>query len=83
LNPKSTFAGILNFLEKEPVRGPDDKMTELRTLRRLNGDETRSGRFAMMPGSDPDYGGFPIAVTILARTMIAEAVPYSLEDEDL
>lgn len=80
LNPKSTFTGILEFLEKEPVKGPDGR-TELRTLRRLNGDETRSGRFAMMPGFDPDYGGFPICVTIPARTMVAEVEPYSLEEE--
>ncbi|KAL1962307.1 hypothetical protein VTN77DRAFT_9798 [Rasamsonia byssochlamydoides] len=80
LNTKSIFTGILNFLEKEPIRGPDGK-TELRTLRRLNGDETRSGRFAMMPGPDPDYGGFPICVTIPARTMVAEVEPYSLEEE--
>ena len=81
LNPKSTFTGILNFVEKEPVKS-EDGSTELRTLRTLNGDETRSGKFAMMPSEDPDYGGFPICVTIPARTMVAEVEPYSLEEEE-
>ncbi|ETS82472.1 hypothetical protein PFICI_04348 [Pestalotiopsis fici W106-1] len=71
----STFTGIVRFEEKEVV----DKVTGvLRTLRSLNGDETRSGQFAIMPNKDPDYGGFPIAVTIPARTGIAEVEFYSL-----
>ena len=41
--------------------------------------ETRRGRFGMMPTEDPDYGGFPICVTIPARTMIAEIEFYSLD----
>ncbi|KAM0721305.1 hypothetical protein Q7P37_003593 [Cladosporium fusiforme] len=71
------FTGILKFEEKEVQ--PDGS---LKTLRMLNGDETRSGQFCIMPSDDPDYGGFPICVTIPARTMIAEAEPYFLEDHD-
>ena len=48
------------------------------TLRRLNGDETRSGQFVIMPNDDPDYGGFPISITIPARTRIAECEIYCL-----
>uniref|UniRef100_A0A8H7TPK9 DUF5597 domain-containing protein n=1 Tax=Bionectria ochroleuca TaxID=29856 RepID=A0A8H7TPK9_BIOOC len=66
-NNKATFTGILRAEEKEV-----DEQGELRTLRVLNGDETRSGEFLIMPNDDPDYGGFPIAVTIPARTCIAE-----------
>ena len=75
-NRNSHFTGILAFKEKTVV----DKSTgELETLRTLNGDETRSGLFAMMPNESPDYGGFPICVTIPSRTMIAECEVYSLE----
>lgn len=69
LSPKSTFAGILRFEEKV---FEDEPTGRLRTTKVLNGDETRSGAFAIMPTEDPDYGGFPICVTIPARTMIAE-----------
>ncbi|KAI1774310.1 glycoside hydrolase [Hypoxylon cercidicola] len=79
LSPKATFTGILRFEEKTVV---DRETGELRTQRRLNGDETRSGKFAMMPSEDPDYGGFPISVTIPARTMIAELEVYALEDDE-
>ncbi|KAI9731692.1 MAG: hypothetical protein M1834_004481 [Cirrosporium novae-zelandiae] len=79
LKPKSTFTGILSFEEKEVV---NKETGELRTLRVLNGDETRSGKFLMMPNEKPDYGGFPICVTIPARTMIAECEIYSLEEEE-
>jgi hypothetical protein len=72
------YTGILSFDEKEV----DAKTQELKTLRMLNGDETRSGKFCIMPNEDPDYGGFPICVTIPARTSIAEVVPYALEDEE-
>jgi hypothetical protein len=71
------FTGILRFEEKE-VR--EDGALE--TLRMLNGDETRSGAVCVMPNEEPDYGGFPICVTIPARTMVAEAEVYALEDED-
>ncbi|PIG82328.1 beta-galactosidase [Aspergillus arachidicola] len=78
LSPTATFTGILRFEEKL-VANRDTG--ELKTLRVLNGDETRSGVFAMMPNEDPDYGGFPICVTIPARTMIAEVEFYSIDDE--
>ncbi|KAH7018398.1 glycoside hydrolase [Microdochium trichocladiopsis] len=68
----ATFTGILDSREKEYV----EDTGELRTLRTLNGDETRSGKFLIMPNEDPDYGGFPIAVTIPARTCIAEVEAY-------
>jgi hypothetical protein len=71
------FTGILRFEEKE-VR--EDGALE--TLRMLNGDETRSGAVCVMPNEEPDYGGFPICVTIPARTMVAGAEVYALEDED-
>ncbi|CAG9949182.1 unnamed protein product [Clonostachys rosea f. rosea IK726] len=77
-NNKATFTGILRAEEKEV-----DEQGELRTLRVLNGDETRSGEFLIMPNDDPDYGGFPIAVTIPARTCIAELEAYYIvEDEE-
>lgn len=75
LDPASYSTGILSFKEKEinPVNGSLD------TLRLLNGDETRSGRFCIMPNEDPDYAGFPISITIPAKTRIAEATVYCLK----
>ncbi|POS73062.1 hypothetical protein DHEL01_v208541 [Diaporthe helianthi] len=73
----SSFTGILTFEEKAV---DDEETGRLRTVRVLNGDETRSGEFAMMPNDDPDYGGFPISVTVPARTMIAEVTFYSISD---
>lgn len=70
-----TFTGILKFEEKVVE---DEKTGKLKTGRLLNGDETRSGQFAMMPNEDPDYGGFPICVTIPARTMISEVTFYNI-----
>ena len=77
-NPKSTFTGILHAEEKEI----DAETSELSTVKVLGGDETRSGEFLIMPNDDPDYGGFPIAVTIPARTCIAECWAYSLEETE-
>ncbi|KAJ3533826.1 hypothetical protein NM208_g7806 [Fusarium decemcellulare] len=77
ISGNATFTGILRF---------EEKTTEgcqpggLRTVRTLNGDETRGGLQAVMPNSDPDYGGFPICVTIPSRTMIAEVEFYHLEE---
>jgi hypothetical protein len=71
------FSGILRFDEKEVQEDGS-----LKTLRMLNGDETRSGAFCIMSNEDPDYGGFPICVTVPARTMIAEAEVYALEDDE-
>jgi hypothetical protein len=79
LSRTSSFTGILRFEEKMVA---DQETGELRKLRTLNGDETRSGIFAMMPNEDPDYGGFPICVTIPAHTMIAELEVYSIEESD-
>jgi hypothetical protein len=76
-NPKSTFTGILYSEEKKV-----DKDGKLSTLRVMNGDETRSGSFYIMPNEDPDYGGFPIAVTIPSRTMLAGCTAYSVEEEE-
>lgn len=79
LSSQATFTGILRFEEKVV----DDVATgKLRTGRVLNGDETRNGIFAMMPNNDPDYGGFPICVTVPARTMIAELQVYHLEETE-
>ncbi|XDG02594.1 hypothetical protein ABKA04_002209 [Annulohypoxylon sp. FPYF3050] len=79
LSRTSSFTGILRFEEKMVV---NRETGELKAGRWLNGDETRSGKFAMMPNEYPDYGGFPICVTIPARTMIAELEVYSLEQDD-
>lgn len=76
-SPKSTFTGILSFTEKMV----DKETGKLLTGKKLNGDETRSGKYLMMPNEAPDYGGFPICVTIPARTMIAECEVYSLEED--
>lgn len=78
LSPTTNFTGFLRFREKVVNK----ETGELRTLRALNGDETRSGIFAMMPNEDPDYGGFPICVTVPAHTMIAELEVYSIEKVD-
>ena len=59
----------------------DPETGKLGKGRSLNGDETRSGKFCIMPNEEPDYGGFPICVTIPARTMVAEVEVYSLEEE--
>ncbi|KAK0106208.1 hypothetical protein ONS96_003851 [Cadophora gregata f. sp. sojae] len=80
-DPKATFTGILYSEEKEVVDdGKGGKV--LRRGRVLNGDETRSGEFMIMPNEEPDYGGFPIAVTIPCRTMVAEVEAYSLFEEE-
>lgn len=76
-DPKSTFTGIL-YAEEKTVDGEGN----LHTARVMNGDETRSGEFFIMPNEEPDYGGFPIAVTIPSRTMIAECTAYSVEEEE-
>lgn len=73
----ASFTGILRFDEKEAQEDGS-----LRTLRMLNGDETRSGASCVMPNESPDYGNFPICITIPARTMIAEAEVYAVEDDE-
>lgn len=79
LSPTSAFTGILRFEEKVVA---NKKTGELRTVRVLNGDETRGGKVAVMPNEDPDYGGWPICVTIPARTMIALLELYSIDDQE-
>ncbi|KAG9767210.1 glycoside hydrolase, partial [Aureobasidium melanogenum] len=78
-SPKAYFNGILKFEEMDV---DDAKTGAMRTVRLLNGDETQSGKFAIMPSEDPDYGGFPISVTIPARTGIAMCQPYALFGEE-
>ncbi|KAJ5825799.1 hypothetical protein N7474_002937 [Penicillium riverlandense] len=78
LKSNACFTGILQFTEKEVV---NETTGEMRSVRMLNGDETRSGKLAIMPGEDPDYGSFPICVTIPAGTRIAECEVYALEDD--
>jgi hypothetical protein len=73
----SGFTGILGFDEKEVV---DEETGKMRTLRRLNGDETQGGKQVMMPSANPDYGGFAIAITIPGKTRIAECRVYSLAE---
>jgi len=77
-SPEAHFNGILRF---EEVEVENVKTGQLRTVRLLNGDETQSGKFAIMPSENPDYGEFPISITIPARTGIAVCQPYALFDE--
>ncbi|KAI5360654.1 Putative glycoside hydrolase, family 35, glycoside hydrolase, family 42 [Septoria linicola] len=77
-DPRACFNGLLKFAEKEVAEDG-----ELKTLRLLNGDETRSGKVAIMPSPDPDYGGFPVAITIPARTGITLVEPYALFEDEL
>jgi len=75
LHPRAHFTGLLNLEEQ---RITDKKTGAMKTVRRLNGDETRSGAWAMMPNEEPDYGGYPIAITIPAGTGIARCDVYAL-----
>ena len=74
-DPKAVFTGILHAEEK--VVGKDG---ELETGRVMNGDETRSGAAFVMPNDEPDYGDFKIAISIPARTEIAEVEAYCLKE---
>lgn len=75
---KAHFNGILRFEEMDV---DDAKTGSLRKVRLLNGDETQSGKAAVMPSEEPDYGGYPISITIPARTGIAMCQPYALFDD--
>lgn len=77
-DPAVVFVGLLNFVEKEVV---NETTGEMRSGRTFGGDETRSGSAAVMPGEDPDYGDFPISITIPAKTRIAECEVYALKGE--
>ena len=70
----AVFTSILSFTEKVYQSATQ----ELKDGRTLNGDETKHGEVAIMPNRNPDYGNFPIAITIPARTGIAECVVYAL-----
>lgn len=71
----SIFTGILRATElKDDGRGGFSKG------RTLNGDETHHGQVLIMPAESPDYGGFPIPALSPAGTMLAECVPYSLNE---
>lgn len=72
---KHAFTGFFLGGEKSVV---DAKEGTLRSERNLNGDETRSRIYCMMPNEDPDYGGFPNYVTIPARTIITKVEVYSI-----
>jgi hypothetical protein len=72
-DPKSRFCGILSA--KEQCR---NQAGDLVTGRWLGGDETRSGRALIMPAETPDYGGYPIAITVPAGSGIAEVTAYSI-----
>ena len=74
----AVFSSVLQFEEKRMV---DGKMV---TERLMNGDETsvggHTGSVVRMPSGDPDYGEFPIAISIPSRTKIATCKPYYLTD---
>ncbi|KAL7424668.1 hypothetical protein Q5752_000352 [Cryptotrichosporon argae] len=70
----ATFTGILRLDEKEVVNA---ETGEMRTLRRLNGDETHCGKQAVMPSQCPDDGWYPIPINVPSKTRIAECVVYS------
>jgi len=53
VSPKSTFTGILKFEEKIV-----DEKGNMSKGRILNGDETRSGAFCMMPNESQIMGAF-------------------------
>ncbi|CAK7227510.1 hypothetical protein SBRCBS47491_006594 [Sporothrix bragantina] len=78
--PESVHTGILRFLEKSVA---DPATGELRTERKLNGDESRSGLWANMPNEVLDYAGTIIPICIPARTMIAEVSVYSLSKDSV
>lgn len=75
LNPSAKFVGILRFDEKEIV---DAETGKWKTLRMMNGDETLSGNFVIMPTDNPDYGKGFICCSIPAWTRVAECMPYAL-----
>jgi len=78
-DPKATYSGILSFAEKGIDNNiENDGKTGLRTVRMLNGDETRSGTVAVMPSESPEYGVVPVAILIPAVTRIAEVQAYAL-----
>lgn len=72
-NDDARTAGIASFKEKHIVNG------KMETLRFLNGDETQSGSVLCMPNFEPDYGTFPVAISIPAKTRIALGEFYVID----
>ena len=75
LNPRSQFHSVHHFHEKEVV---DVETGELATLRKFNGDESRSHQVVIMPSTDPQYGGFICSAFVPAETRIAECEMYDI-----
>jgi len=78
-SPRAHFTGLLSLAEQ---RVTDAETGEMKTVRRLNGDETRSGAWAMMPVEEPDYAGYPIAITVPMGTGIVKVDVYALLKEE-
>ena len=78
-DPKATFSSILHAEEKV-VEKKENGEVVFKKGRVLNGDEHRHGEFLMMANEDPDYGGFPIAVTPGCRTMVCELEVYDIQE---
>lgn len=77
-SPSSVFTGLLSYTEQIG----DAKSGKLRRGRKLNGDESESGKLCIMPNEKPDNGDFPIPMCMPAGTMIAECEVYSLEADE-
>lgn len=73
-HPAAAFSGIRDFEEVDI-----DAEGYLVGGRLLNGDETVNGKYARMPTGTPDFGGFPIPVTIPSKTKVARCRPYFLQ----
>ncbi|EWZ28168.1 family 35 putative beta-galactosidase glycoside hydrolase [Fusarium oxysporum Fo47] len=71
----SVVSGLLRLYEKEVA----DQNGTLRTARHLNGDESRSGTWANMPGDESHIGESAVPIAIPARTGIAEVQVYQVE----
>jgi len=78
-SPRAHFTGLLGLAEQ---RVTDAATGAMETVRRLNGDETRSGAWAMMPVEEPDYGGYPIAITVPMGTGVVRCEVYALLREE-
>jgi hypothetical protein len=70
------FTGLHSVKEME-----SDQEGKLHVLRMFNGDETKGGEAVVMPNEEPDYGDFPIATTIPARTGVAQVEVYTLAED--
>ncbi|KAJ4131974.1 hypothetical protein NW765_013786 [Fusarium oxysporum] len=70
------FTGLHSVKEME-----SDQEGKLHVLRMFNGDETKGGEAVVMPNEEPDYGDFPVATTIPARTGVAQVEVYTLAED--